>query len=48
MIYIVAGMIVFWAATFLFVWSIARRQRQLEDEVMVLREVVSEKPSDQA
>ncbi len=48
MIYIVVGMIIFWAATFLFVWSVARRQRQLEDEVTVLREVVGEKPSDPA
>lgn len=42
MIYIVAGMIVFWAATFIFVWSISRRQHKLEEEVQVLREVVQE------
>ena len=44
MIYLVAGMIIFWVATFLFVWSISRRQRKLEEEVSVLQEVV-EKPA---
>lgn len=42
MVYIAAGMIVFWAATFLFVWSISRRQRKLEEELEVLREVVQD------
>lgn len=45
MVYIAAGMIVFWAATFLFVWSISRRQHKLEEEVQVLREVVQDPPS---
>ncbi len=40
MIYLVAGMIIFWVATFLFVWSISRRQHKLEEEVAVLHEVV--------
>lgn len=42
MIYLVAGMIIFWAATFLFVWSISRRQRKLEEEVAVLQELVDQ------
>jgi CcmD family protein len=42
MIFLVAGMIVFWLATFLFVWSISRRQRKLEEELIVLREVVDQ------
>lgn len=42
MIYLVAGMIIFWIATFAFVWSISRRQRHLEEEVQVLREVVQD------
>ncbi len=40
MIYLVAGMIIFWIATFAFVWSISRRQHKLEEEVAVLQEVV--------
>jgi CcmD family protein len=47
MIYLAAGMIIFWVATFLFVWSISRRQRKLEEEVAVLQEVV-EKSADAA
>ncbi|MFZ2357714.1 MAG: CcmD family protein [Anaerolineae bacterium] len=42
MIYLAAGMIIFWLATFFFVWSISRRQRKLEEELSVLREVVVE------
>ncbi len=40
MIYLVLGMIIFWFATFAFVWSISRRQRALEEEVAVLQAVV--------
>ncbi len=42
MVYLAAGMIVFWLATFLFVWSISRRQHKLEQEVQVLSEVVQD------
>jgi CcmD family protein len=42
MVYLVVGMIVFWLMTFLFVWSISRRQRKLEEEVQVLSEVVQD------
>ena len=42
MIYLVAGMIIFWLVTFLFVWSISRRQHKLEEEVQVLSEVVQD------
>lgn len=44
MIYFVGGMMIFWLATFAYVWSIARRQRQLEDEIAALGDVV-EKPA---
>jgi hypothetical protein len=47
MIYLVSGMIIFLIATFLFVWSISRRQHKLEEEVAVLQEVV-EKSADAA
>ncbi|HNS02750.1 MAG TPA: CcmD family protein [Anaerolineae bacterium] len=40
MSYLVLGMIIFWFATFAFVWSISRRQNKLEEEVAVLQEVV--------
>ena len=46
--YLAGGMIIFWIATFLFVWSISRRQRKLEEEIAVLREVVDKGPADQA
>lgn len=42
MAFLAAGMIIFWLATFLFVWSISRRQRKLEEEVQVLSEVVQD------
>jgi CcmD family protein len=42
MTFLVAGMMVFWLATFFFVWSISRRQHKLEEELAVLREVVAE------
>ena len=48
MIYLVAGMVIFWLATFLFVWSISRRQRKLEEELSVLREVVADGTAGQA
>lgn len=40
MAFAVGGMIVFWLATFAFVWSISRRQSALEDEISVLRQVM--------
>lgn len=48
MIYLAAGMVIFWLATFLFVWSISRRQHKLEEELSVLREVVAEGATTQA
>ena len=42
MIFLVAGMMVFWLATFFVVWSISRRQHKLEEELTVLREVVAD------
>lgn len=38
MIYLAAGMFVFWLMTFAFVITVLRRQRKLEDDVAVLRE----------
>jgi CcmD family protein len=48
MIFLVAGMMVFWLATFFFVWSISRRQHKLEEELGVLREVVADGTAGQA
>ena len=42
MAFLAAGMIVFWITTFVFVFSIMRRERRLEEEVAMLREVVVE------
>jgi len=36
--YLIAGYFVFWAVTFLLVYSTYRRQRALEREVTALRE----------
>lgn len=44
MLYLVGGMMVFWLATFAFVWSIARRQNQVDEELAALADVV-EKPA---
>ncbi|MER2599148.1 MAG: CcmD family protein [Caldilineales bacterium] len=44
MIYLVGGMMIFWLATFAYVWSIARRQKQLDEEIAALSDVV-EKPA---
>ncbi|HRX04054.1 MAG: CcmD family protein [Anaerolineae bacterium] len=38
MVYIAAGMLVFWIATFAFIFSISRRQRTVEEELSVLKE----------
>lgn len=38
MVYIAAGMLVFWIATFLFIFSISRRQKRVEEELSVLKE----------
>lgn len=45
MTFLAAGMIVFWLVTFVFVLSIMRRQRNLEEELEVLRETMDEEVS---
>lgn len=40
MAFLTAGMIVFWLVTFVFVISVMRRQRKLEEELEVLEEVM--------
>ena len=42
MTFLAAGMIVFWAVTFIFVLSLARRERRLEEELDLLRETLDE------
>ncbi|MCS6844652.1 MAG: CcmD family protein [Caldilineales bacterium] len=42
MFYLTLGMIIFWAVTFVFVFSVMRRQRRLEAEVEALREALRE------
>ncbi len=36
--FILAGMLVFWIATFAFVFSIGRRQRRVEEELAALKQ----------
>lgn len=38
MVYIAAGMLVFWIATFVFIFSISRRQRRVEEELAALQD----------
>lgn len=40
--YLVAAYAVFWALTFLYVFSISRRQKGLEREIQALRQMVEE------
>jgi len=38
--FILAGMLVFWIVTFVFIFSISRRQRAVEAELSALRESI--------
>jgi CcmD family protein len=40
--YLVAAYAVFWALTFLYVFSIARRQKGLEREIQALKQILEE------
>lgn len=42
MTYLAAGMLVFWIVTFVFVLTVLRRERKLEDEVELLRQTMSD------
>ena len=42
MIYLAAGYAVFWLVTFVFVYSIVGRQRNLEKEVQMLEQLLQE------
>lgn len=42
MAFLTAGMMVFWLANFIFVISVMRRQRSLEEELEVLRELLDQ------
>jgi Flp pilus assembly protein TadB len=42
MIYLVAAMVVFWITTFVFVFSVMRRERRLEMEVEALRDAMDQ------
>jgi CcmD family protein len=42
MIYLAAGYAVFWIVTFVFVYSIVSRQRNLEKEVAMLEQLAQE------
>lgn len=44
MAYLAAGMIVFWIVTFVFVFSVLRRERKLEAEVDLLRQTLADQP----
>ncbi len=43
MTYLAAAYAVFWGVTFLYVFSIASRQRRLQREINVLKETVRDK-----
>lgn len=43
MTYLVAAYAVFWGVTFLYVFSIASRQRRLQREIDVLKETLGDK-----
>ena len=45
MLYMVAGYLIVWAASFVFVFSMVRRQRNLEREIGILKEMAGE-PAD--
>ena len=42
MIYLAAGYAVFWIATFVFVYSLASRQRNLQQELKILEQLAQE------
>jgi CcmD family protein len=42
MTYLTAAYAVFWGLTFLYVFSIARRQRRLQQEIRALRETTKD------
>ena len=44
MAFLFAGMVVFWITTFIFVISVLRRERKLEEEVSVLRQSIEDAP----
>jgi len=42
MTYLAAAYAVFWGLTFLYVFSIARRQRRLQQEIRALQEILKD------
>lgn len=42
MIYLAAGYAVFWIVTFVFVYSLASRQRNLQQELKILEQLAQE------
>ena len=42
MIYMVAGYLIIWLASFVFILSMVQRQRHLQSEIEALREVAGE------
>jgi CcmD family protein len=42
MTYLAAAYAVFWGLTFLYVFSIARRQRRLQQEICALQEILKD------
>jgi CcmD family protein len=41
--YLLAAYAVFWAITFIYIFSIARRQKGLEQEIQALRHILEDK-----
>jgi uncharacterized membrane protein YciS (DUF1049 family) len=48
LVYLVAGYIVFWLVTFVFVISLVTRTRNLEKDIEVLKTLMEEEQTDQA
>lgn len=44
--YLAAAFVVFWAFTFVYIFSIARRQKNLEQELGVLESLLDEEPNE--
>ena len=45
--YLIPAYIIFWLITFLYVFSIRARQKNLEKDIEMLRTLVNKKPRDQ-
>jgi CcmD family protein len=47
MTYMVAAYLIIWGASFVFIFSMVRRQANIQRELAALKELINEKPSRQ-